>query len=211
MSPDDPRHGTNAGYLRHTRTGVPSCAPCRAARGHYEKRRKYDAHTKGGRLVNPTGTARRVQALVAMGWTFPKIGAELGITGGAVQRIAASYTATIRRSVAERVAAVYDRLSMTFPPTTTTQEKRDASYALAVARRHGWSLPWSWDNIDDPNEQPAEPAARTAGRPKVRDAIVEDFDWLVSQGVSETDAAARVGVQVATIPVYRRRLEQEAC
>lgn len=39
MSPDDPRHGTTAGYAAHARAGVPICEPCQVARAEYVRKR----------------------------------------------------------------------------------------------------------------------------------------------------------------------------
>lgn len=153
MRPDDPRHGTNAGYLAHMRSERRACEDCRRAHVRYEKRRKHDTHRGTPRLIDPTGTQRRIQALVALGWTYGKIGERLGISSGGVYRMIVRY-GVVRRDIAERAAAVYDEMSMTLPPTRTRQEKRDASYARTVARKHGWAPPLAWDNIDDPNEIP---------------------------------------------------------
>lgn len=37
MSPDDPRHGTHAGYRAHQRAKSKPCTPCKTARRDYER------------------------------------------------------------------------------------------------------------------------------------------------------------------------------
>lgn len=36
MSPDDARHGTNAGYVQHAFRRIPYCQPCRTARAEHQ-------------------------------------------------------------------------------------------------------------------------------------------------------------------------------
>lgn len=153
MLPDDPRHGTNAGYLAHRRSDKSACQPCRRAHVHYEKRRIYDHHTDNVRMIDATGTKRRLEALVALGWTYGAIAERAGITTSGVHKAINRYT-TIRREVAEKYAAVYEEMSMTLPPTITRTQKRDASYARTVARKRGFLPPLVWDDIDDPDERP---------------------------------------------------------
>ena len=44
MTPDDPRHGTNAGYQTHWREGEQACEPCKAAKRRRQKLNRYDTH-----------------------------------------------------------------------------------------------------------------------------------------------------------------------
>lgn len=195
MAPDDPRHGTNAGYLAHRRDDEIACADCRAARVYYEKRRIHDAHRNQPRLVDPTGTQRRIQALVTLGWTYAAIGERMGITGGAVYRIINRYT-VIRRAVADRVAEVYESMSMTLPPMNTRQEKRDASYARTVARKRGWAPPLAWDCIDtDPHPKGLATADSRAW---------DDYDETVVERIlaGEWRTRARLPERLAVVAVW---------
>lgn len=155
MKSDDKRHGTNAGYLMHQRTDKNACDDCRAAHVRYEKRRIHDNYKGQPRLIDVTGTRRRLQALVALGWTYRAIGERAGISLSGVHKAINRYT-VIRREVAAKYAAVYDELSMTLPPMDTRQQKRDANYARTVARKNGYLPPLVWDDatIDDPDAKP---------------------------------------------------------
>lgn len=153
MLPDDRRHGTNAGYIAHIRANQPVCDACHAAHRRYEKRRRYEFDAGRPRLIEAIGSRRRLQALVAIGWTYPKIAERLGTSPDLVHRIVSRYE-LIRRSAAAEISALYDQMSMELPPRDTRQQKRDASYAQTVARKHGWAPPLAWDDIDDPAGTP---------------------------------------------------------
>src|SRR2546425_16892 len=85
------------------------CAACTAA------------NLAGSALVDATGPHRRLQALVAIGWSQAKLGARLGMTP-------ANFAAMMRRgqvtaSTARAAAAVYDELWNQPPPQTSQREK----------------------------------------------------------------------------------------
>lgn len=56
MSPDDPRHGTEAGNEQHARDGEQSCAPCAEAK-LIASRRRTKRKTQGYRYTAPAGRA----------------------------------------------------------------------------------------------------------------------------------------------------------
>lgn len=197
MRPDDERHGTNAGYLAHQRADKNACAACRAARVRYEKQRMYDRHLGKPRLIDVTGTRRRIQALVALGWTYRAIGERAGVGLSAVHKAVNRY-ATIRREVADRYAAVFEELSMTLPPTDTRQQKRDASYARTIARKHGWPPPLAWDDIDNPDERPA-------GWQYVAEDRAQAVRDLADLGLGVTQAARRLKVSPASLERWCQR------
>jgi transcriptional regulator with XRE-family HTH domain len=90
--------------------------------------------------VDATGTRRRIQALMAMGWTQRDIGREMGIGHGGVSKLTKGEK--VRQSNVDRVAEVYERLSCLVPPESH------------AAERNGWPPPMLWDDIDDQSEQP---------------------------------------------------------
>lgn len=59
MLPDDPRHGTNAGYLAHQNEHERACRPCADARYHARKR-ILAAKVRGERLLYDAGEVRAV-------------------------------------------------------------------------------------------------------------------------------------------------------
>lgn len=91
------------------------------------------------------GTARRIQALVAIGWPLPELAARLGWTLANLCDRAVCRRPCVAVRNARLVADLYDRLSMT-PPTGPQADR-----ARVRARRRGWVPPLAWDDdtIDD--------------------------------------------------------------
>lgn len=149
MNHDDPRHGTPAGGRVHREHGEKPCRPCAEAEARYERGRQLDLLLGRPRAISSLGTRRRVQALVAIGHTFSRIGDALDLSQSAANALAHRDGAYMRTSTAARVARLYDAWSMTLPPETTPLERRNAAYARTIARKHGWAPPLAWDDIDN--------------------------------------------------------------
>lgn len=143
MTPDDPRHGTYAGYGAGCRNDC-----CRSAARNYHKARHYDHHRGIPRKVSPVGTHRRLRALAALGWTFADVADRLGCTCQAVHSIHRENTIYLTTRIA--IARVYDQLSMSRP------EGRYATRARGQAAARGWMPPLAWEgmDIDDPDARP---------------------------------------------------------
>lgn len=58
MSPDDPRHGTPAGYQRHRRDQEQACQPCKGAARAYAAANR----SKGGPAVARESAANRARS-----------------------------------------------------------------------------------------------------------------------------------------------------
>ncbi len=103
--------------------------------------------------VPRVGAARRVQALLALGWPHHELGAA-GITNSAQIIGAPGDLITVHRW--RQVRDVYDRLSMTPGPSPETR---------GWAAKLGYPPPLAWDeeSIDDPSATPYPDAAVTAG------------------------------------------------
>lgn len=144
MSPDDPRHGTPAGYAAEIRARVGTCPDCREA-----KRRSNIMLALYPSSVPVIGTRRRIQALQALGWSRAEIARRMGYGGqGGELRAIMATSSTVNRATAAKVEAVYAELSMTRPTG------QGAARARTRAARHGYAPPLAWDDIDDPNERP---------------------------------------------------------
>lgn len=140
MLPDDPRHGTNAGYQAHHKWKVPTCQPCRTAHAKQHKGfrdRKY-IQRLDSLLVDPAPTIRRIRALQAIGWTLNDIDQETGGSGSnAIWNVL--HQPSVHVDTAAKFAALYDRLHMTPGPSNRTR-------GLAV--RRGWLPPLAYDDIE---------------------------------------------------------------
>ena len=159
--------------------------------------------------VNGRGTRRRLQALAAIGWNHHEIARRLGYPRWKVNKALEGAYVDIR--VHDDIAALYDELWDQQPPTHTRAQRVGRSYALTVARRHGWLPPLAWDDID------TDPAPPTAGQEPLldeiaialalagqnvrltRDARLEATRRGTERGLSLTQLSDLLGVDVRTI------------
>jgi hypothetical protein len=184
------RHGDYSAYRLGCR-----CPDARNDDRIYRKRRREGRHP--ARMIDATGTARRLQALAAIGWSTTELGPHLDAHPNLVQRWR-SGNRPVNRANAIKVAALYRELQGTPGPSDVTR---------ARAQSFGWVPPHLWEDvdIDDPNARPEE-AAPAPGRRSVA-VLVENFDDLVSKGLSEAQAAAQLGILPESIGQARKRVE----
>lgn len=102
-----------------------------------------------GAVVDGLGTIRRLQALVAAGWTQTEIARRLGVTNANLGALIHTRTQVLR-ATADKVTALYEEISECAPPVDV------APHATRVADRRGWAPPicWDEDTIDDPLAEP---------------------------------------------------------
>lgn len=136
--------------------------------------------------ADPTGTVRRVRALVAIGYPITRIGPAIGLTRGGISRIARGEVAGVLPATARAIADLYREWAG--KPGTSTR-------ARAHAAREGWHGPLAWDdNIDDPTALPEVDEPATQDTPRYV-AIAQDcFELERTQGYTRTQAAVRLGV-----------------
>lgn len=152
ITPDDPRHGKQSGYAA-------GCHEACCRRPHATYRRSLDVRTYlagGPMLTDPTGTIRRLQALAALGYTFPQISRALGHEDTWANQLTRRNRPLHRRN-AQKVARLFDAWSMEPAPKT-----RYAARTRRYAKVKGWAPPLAWDDntIDDPNAVPHIDAPR---------------------------------------------------
>ena len=148
---------------------------------------------------SPHGTQRRLQALMARGWSPGPIERASGIPAAATRRALASPDATSPELAAD-VARAYDALWDKQPPQTTSRERSAAAAHQEHAQRHGWAPPLAWDD-DEIDLDDARPAAgwQRASRHNTRAAeLVEDAEFVRQVGgyrlATNTEVAMRLGV-----------------
>jgi hypothetical protein len=170
--------------------------------------------------VDATGTRRRLQALIAIGWTAELLADHLDRRPNSVHRSMTSRTVTAR--TAHEVASLYEVLWNTRPPRATGEQRSAADAARAHAAAQGWPPPLAWDDIDTDPTPPAMTASPS--RPYDMDEIAvaravagdnisyEDLSAveqqevvrrLTARGSSIRDIAALLGTTKRT--VSRRR------
>lgn len=179
MNPDDPRHGSYAGAVAHYLSRVPTCQPCKEAAATYRRNRRARLYlARSASLeVNPTGSVRRIQALVAIGHSMRTIDERMGWAWGTTSRFIVAGHKTTHRTTALKIAAVYDELCMSTPTGTYALRNR------RLAARKGWSPPLAWDDIDDPDERP---------KGNVRPSGAMGIDEVAVQRVMDGRAPERV-------------------
>ena len=102
--------------------------------------------------LDATGTRRRLQALVAIGWTPSRLAAEMGRSTPELRRSMTS--ARVTATTAQQVRDLYERLWDVRPPHATSAQRAAIDTSRAYARRHGWLPPLAWDDIDTDPHRP---------------------------------------------------------
>jgi len=156
MLADDKRHGTVAGYRAGCRL---ECCRRGIARYNEAQRLRRYRGLPTSTLRPALGTQRRVQALVALGWSIRQIGLRIDLDPAFLRTVLSS-NGRVAASTADRVAALYEELSMSLPPELTKGERQGATRARNHARTRGWLPPLAWDDIDR-DEAPAAKVAKT--------------------------------------------------
>ena len=188
MTPDDPRHGTEAGCREHYRYGQSACPPCLEAHRRANIMRQLYPHKRSS-----LGAQRRIQALQAIGYGRHRIAREIGYSnGGALTYLMRSET--MLTSTFDRIREAYERLSMTVPAG------RGPERARSWAKRHGYAPPLAWDDIDTDLEPYREP---TQWHPKrhtwKREDLLAEWAHLRSFGVAPEQAARQLGVTLEAV------------
>lgn len=155
--------------------------------------------------VDATGTRRRLQALVSLGWTLEQLGKGIGASASAVYR--ALQSETVKAARASSVADLYERLWDKRPILVTTNDKSNATRARRLAAARGWAPPMAWDDdtIDDPNAEPEGVEPEVGHHRKLPPA--DELMWLVEDGATPEALAQRFGSKVSTVltAIHRAR------
>lgn len=166
------------------------------------------SHTDGA------GTARRLQALVAAGWSQSRLAHRLGWTVANLAPVVHGRRA-VTAATAAAVRALFDELWDTPPPTATRWQVGAAANARRVATAHGWVPALAWDEgaIDDPAVVPAVaalgiPAPRRPGRPALK-VHLDDVEWLLEQGEHPDAIATRMAVTRGALTKAAERADRQ--
>lgn len=144
--------------------------------------------------IDGTGTRRRLQALIAAGWSQEKLARMLGMTGSNFGRVVRSDD-HVHAATARAVRDLYERLWDTPPPLGRKGDRIAASRAMNLARRRGYlpALAWDDDSIDDPGAWGNEADEDTGVDPiAVERFIAGDIDWRALTVDERLEAAVRM-------------------
>lgn len=185
MSPDDPRHGSTAGYAAGCR-----CQPCTRASANYANRRRLHQIRTGEALAVATyRVTRRLEALQALGWSLVAIAGHMGIH---YQELYDTARRTfITRARFEAIDRTYQALSMKIPPTTTIGDRISVAKVRNKAARMSWVPPLAWDDIDR-DEAPAPMGSTRASW--TTEELLDEYEHLLSFGVSKENARRQLRV-----------------
>jgi hypothetical protein len=149
-----------------------------------------------GARVDATGTRRRLQALVAIGYTRVWLADQIGVNTGNLDVLTGGHS-SVTAATARAVTDLYDRYWSTPGPNLRARRR---------AARLGWLPPLAWDDdtIDDPTATPAD-TARPAGRgqgvhQRRAEDVVEDWHDTWDHHLGDLDLAAhRLGMARNTL------------
>lgn len=167
----------------------------------------------GGAKVDGAGTRRRLQALVAIGWSQQRLAALIGMTPSNFGKLIHSQRDVVR-STADSARQIYDAHWAAAPVPANRFEQAGITRAVQVARDHGWVPPLAWDGdtIDDPAAQPDVGQQQLSGRDAITArtrARIEDARELVAQGEPPELIAARLGTTLYVLHQMSRRWAPE--
>ena len=173
------------------------------------------ARADHARLPDNTGSVRRLQALMALGWSMTRLAGQLHRHPSSVSRLLAdsAFTATTDRAI----RILYEQLATQPVPITSAGDRASIESARRYANARGWATPDRWNDIDR-DRQPQPTAAddtdidrvavdRALHGPPVVMTLAERrvaARELTQQGLSLHEIAARLHTHPRTISRYRR-------
>ncbi len=126
-------------------------------------------HSAWAKVPHPVDVARRLRALVSIGYSEEALASRLGVELERITLITRSSEVTHEPPTSEEVR----RLFSTLWTQPVTGPDGDASRELA--QQMGWVGPLAWDDIDDPSEQPNITGSRLARGDKSRRTYVDEI------------------------------------
>ncbi|MFD6094002.1 hypothetical protein ACFWGN_17950 [Oerskovia sp. NPDC060338] len=155
-----------------------------------------------GALVPVHGTARRLRALHSVGWSVRAIGERSGVDEQSLYKSIEGRHEQLLARNARLVRDAFDALWNVAPPSGTKWERAAATRARNLATEHGWPMPLDLDEgaIDDPAAP--EPTRAVEQRTGVD---LDEWLHLVLAGEDQERAAARLGVQLASVQTVAQR------
>lgn len=141
-------------------------------------------------FVDATGTRRRLQALIAIGYPLINIANATGHLSWNLGRITSGHYQIVRPATAKSIARLYRAWATT--PGTCNRSRRRAQQA-------GWVGPLAWDDndIDNPAATPEpEPDNPALNKNQLAELRLTEIRHLASYGIPAEQIATRVGVSV---------------
>ncbi len=173
-----------------------------------------DTQPDHGLVSDCTGTLRRIQALIALGWSMTRLAEHLGRDPSGISRLLTTRTVTV--GTARNIRNLYPQLAWQPPPATTPGERASVEAARRYAHARHWPTPAAWDDIDtDPQPHHGAPGDLHVDQVAVARAIDGEpiplnhaerkyaVDQLTRRGLSIRQIAARLRTHPRTVSRYR--------
>lgn len=170
-----------------------------------------------GARITARGTHRRIQALVARGWSLSRIAQRLEMLPSNFSTLMSRNLVSVR--IHKAVAALYDELWDQLPPREQWHDAAAYTRSVRYAEQRRWLPPLAWDDIDT---DPEPPAAEDEGDEidtvavdlavhgeRVRLTLAERsaaVERLAHEGASDAEIGVRLGLSARHV----LRLRQEA-
>lgn len=148
-----------------------------------------------GAKIDATGTQRRIQGMIALGYSCAALARMLNTRVQVVSQISLEYKGQTTANFAERVAGLAKDLQLRPGPTTGAGKQ-----ARNRAIQHGWVplLAWDEDSIDNPLARPATAKSRTMRFP-------DKYAEMREIGLSDRQVAERMGIKYGSLEDSLRR------
>lgn len=153
--------------------------------------------------VDATGTHRRLQALVTIGWSQSRIGERLGFEPSNFNRVI--HQPRVHADTARKVRDLYEELWNQPQEGTDHRSRISVNRSKSYAKARGWLPPLAWDDetIDDPGTQPAflEESVLVHGSERI-----DDVEFLIRSGAGQAEILARTGFKsISTLATFCHR------
>lgn len=161
-------------------------------------------------LVDATGSARRIRALMAVGWPPMHLAARIGVHPRYVSEIHRSKQ--VFATTAHAVAITYNQLWDKNPQHYGVSQQA-ANRFRNYARANGWAPPAAWDDdqLDDPAGAPDVGDDGGVNRDELAAYRRKEIAHLASYGIPEHEIAARLDMSAAYVhDLIRDRLSAAA-
>lgn len=159
----------------------------------------------GGVRIDGTGSRRRIEALMALGWSVGRLASDHGIDRQVLDRALAWIPVTVATARAIRV--MYEAIGETPAPETNRAERTSVSRTRNRAHAAGWVPPGEWDEADLDDPYAEAPARQVAPKTALGRTPADLDEWchLVRGGIHPEDAAGRCGVALKSIETAAHR------
>jgi hypothetical protein len=117
------------------------------------------------RRLDGNGTALRIRALIAMGFTVQQVADASGLYRATVQRLATADMTTVTPQIFAAIVGVFDAWWDLVPPETTPRERQAARASRERAREQSWCSGMALDEelTDVPGYRPLARWRRATG------------------------------------------------